>query len=132
MRFAFIGLLTALVVLGGCTALDSFFGFDPANPEASDGAPSPAAGVGGALSLWFPWASAALSLVGGVYTDIRRRAFKNALQSVVRGVEAVQEAGAEGKIDLASLPEILKKIQQADGTQLTVQSILNLVKKLRA
>lgn len=139
MRWTLVGVLAGCLVTGlvGCGALDWVFGVqvdpqtgDVTTPPGGAGGPqTPAGTAGGILSWWFPWATNAITLIGGVYADLRRRKYLSALTSVVKGVEDAFDANRDGVITTEELKEALQRAQQHKGTQPVVQQILNLVQR---
>lgn len=116
--------------VGGCALLDSFFGFNPNSPDGSSGGNgSPASAVGGVLSLWFPWATTAISAIGGIYAEVRRRNWKGAAVSTVAGLEE-WFATPEGASVKARILETLSKRHASDGVQATVNLVLESLKKV--
>jgi len=126
----FFGVGGAFLFLCGCAALDSAVGIRP------DGSVEPGGGAVGAgsslLGSFIPWAGAALGAAGTLYSQIRRKKYANALQSVIGGVDAVRSLRSEtGEIRLTDkrLVEILKEIQSADKTEKIVSRIIKSNKK---
>lgn len=123
--FAFLGFLC------GCAAVDTFFDADPNTPGIQTGPGSPASGIGSILSLFVPWASAAIGGVGGIYANTRKGAYVRALGSVARGVNEVRALprNPKGKIVLTEkeLMDIFSAIQDRDDTRKDVRRIVGKV-----
>lgn len=125
MRWLILAGLLMAFVLTGATCLDTVFGVDPTTGEQTPGG-GPAGAAGGLLSFLVPWAGAAIGVVGGIYSDIRRRHWIGVLGTVARGVnEARAQKDATGKIDVTALMDALTKTQEAAGVREDVRKIVH-------
>lgn len=91
----FAVLCLAVLLLSGCAVLDWLFGVSP-----KDGAqnPNPPSGIlGTILGTVLPGAGGVLAAAGGLYAELRRRKWKEALVKTADVIEAGAKLGVSAK-----------------------------------
>ena len=113
MRFILVVCLVLLTV-SGCAMLDSFFGVSPDKDKSGS---SPSDVVGQVVAPWAPWLGMALTSLGGIYANVRRKRWLRVARSVVRGVDYAKEhVDSKRKLKLEDLLEALAYVQEDEGT----------------
>lgn len=119
MRYAFVGLCLVVMLSGGCTLLDSFFGVRPDGTRDPSGGAATA--VGGILNTIIPGASAIVAGAGGLWAAFRGKKWKDAAISTID----VIEAGAKAGKSVRDLKGELKVAHDAKGVGGLVKAVVD-------
>ncbi len=121
---AIVALLGLLGFMTGCALLQSLVGVNPETGEV-DLTKSP---LGSILGYFVPWAGTALGIVGGLFSDIRRRKYVKALSSVCAGVNVAKSMKDDnGKIDVKDLVRALAEEQNKSDMRDEVRKVVKKV-----